>query len=415
MPLLYAPFTKVEETPDGLIVEGIATTERVDTENEVVDYESIKAQLPDYAEWGNIRAMHQPIAAGTALLITPNDEEKSVYLRALIVDDDSQKKVRTKTYKGFSIGGKASSKIVKRDDGSTYTRRYTTLLSEISLVDRPANPDARFTLIKREGMMPPDKETEQQQDAAPALDAETIAAIKRLAGKVDPPIEKAASDPTKIVAMIQAARNELELAGDMQGASLMTQAIALVQQAAGEAEEPEASEPPADATMAEGEIAANAKPGNLKKAGRVMNAANLAAMENTVKTLLQMMAAAGSTKAQKAIGAMADDGPSDATMAQAIGAEFTKAVTPIAQAVLSLHSDVEALKRQPAGGGPVLRPALTKQITGQKPADAAEKPQASALVKAQLDDLWRKLNTEPSPGLRNQYRAQYDSLKAQYS
>jgi hypothetical protein len=151
MQLLYIPFTKVEQTPDGLIVEGVATSERPDADNEIVDYDSVKAQLPDYAQWGNIREMHGKSAAGVAVEITPDDESRTVFLRALVVDEGAQKKVRTQTYKGFSLGGTATSKMMKRDDGSSYVRRHVGLLSEISLVDRPANPDARFTLAKRAG------------------------------------------------------------------------------------------------------------------------------------------------------------------------------------------------------------------------------------------------------------------------
>jgi hypothetical protein len=412
MNLLYAPFTKVEETPDGLIVEGIATTESVDTENEVVDYDSVKAMLPDYTQWGNIRAMHQPIAAGKALVITPDDEARTVYLRALVVDDDSIKKTRAGVYKGFSIGGKADPKIVKRADGSTYTRRLVTLLSEISLVDRPANPDARFTVLKMEASMPKEEPLEQQPPAA--LDADTIAAIKKLAGHVaTTSLAKASADPAKIVAMIQAARNDLELAGDMDGASLMTQAIALIQQASGEANTPEEEpvEPPAEGESDPAMLAAAAKAKTLRKAGRTFSANNLSAMENTVKTLLGMMAAAGSTKAQKAISAMADEGD-DTTMAAAIGAEFTKAMTPIAQAVLNVNDRLLRIEAQPAPGGPVLR-SVEKLISGQKPANG-EKPQPSMLVKAQLDNLHHLSRNAATIGMRQEYQQQYEALRAQY-
>lgn len=414
--LLYAPFTKIEETPEGLIVEGIATTERVDAENEVVDYDSVKAVLPDYAQWMNIRAMHQPIAAGKALVVTPDDDARTVYLRALVVDDDSQKKVRSQVYKGFSIGGKADPKIIKRDDGSTYTRRYVRLLSEISLVDRPANADARFTLVKMEAPMP--KEEEQQTtDAAPALDAETIAAIKKLAGQTLTAevltLEKASADPAKIVAMIQQARNELEMSGDMDGAAMLTQAITLVQQVIGDADNPADETPPTEeAPPAEGDpaqMAAAAKTKTLRKAGRALSSANLAAMENTVKTLLQMMASAGSTKAQKAITAMSDG--DDVSMAAAIGAEFTKAVTPIASAVLNVNERLLRIEGQPAPGGPVLR-RVEKTITGQQPAN--QKPQATTLIKAQLDNLHHLARTSATIGMRADYQRQYEELAAQY-
>lgn len=414
MNLLYAPFTKIEETPDGLIVEGIATTERVDVENESVDYDSVKACLPDYEQWGNIRAMHQPIAAGRALVVTPDDTARTVYLRALVVDEDSQKKVRSQVYKGFSIGGKADPKVTKRTDGSTYTRRFVTLLSEISLVDRPANPDARFTIVKMTEDTPMSaQETQTQQPAAPALDADTVAKLQKLAGTLQPePLIKASADPAKIVAMIQQARNELEMAGDMDGAQMLTQAITLVQQVIGEADPPAEEETttttteepsPEDSAM----VAQRAKTGNLRKAGRSLSGANLAAMENTVKTLLAMMASAGSAKAQKAITAMSDG--DEMSVASAIGAEFTKAVQPLAQAVLAIN---DRLDRVPTPGGPMLR-QVEKVITGQKP-PANQKPEATALVKAQLANLQHLARTSATTGMRQDYQKQYDELLAQY-
>lgn len=414
MNLLYAPFTKIEETPDGVVIEGIASTERVDSAGEVVDYDSLKAHIPDYEQWMNIRAMHQPIAAGKALVVTPDDEARTVYLRALIVDDDCIKKVRAQVYKGFSVGGKADSRLVKRADGSTYNRRFVTLLSEISLADRPANPDARFTLVKMEASMPDTEITEQTPAAAPALDAETIAAIKKLAGQAQPaaPLTKASADPAKIVAMIQQARNELEMSGDMDGAALMTQAIALIQQASGEANEtepePDAEQGQQDQPPDEATMLAAAKTTNLRKAGRTFSSANLAAMENTVKTLLSMMAAAGSQKAQKAITAMADG--DEMSMTAAIGAEFTKAMTPIAQAVLNVNERLLKIEGQPAPGGPALR-RVEKTIAGQP---ANQKPAATALIKAQLDSLHHLARTSATIGMREDYQRQYEALAAQY-
>lgn len=257
--------------------------------------------------------------------------------------------------------------------------------------------------------MPPEAENEQVD--VPALDADTIAAIKKLAGQT---LEKAGTDPAKIVAAIQAARNELELSGDMEGAALYTQAIALVQQAAGEAETAEAEtpeEPPAEEAVAEGELLAAAKPGNLRKAGRPISGARLASLEQTVKTLLQMMAGAGSAKAQKAISAMAD-GDEMAMSAKSIGDELAKAMTPLAQALLNVNDRLIKIEAQPAPGGPVLRP-VPKTIAGQKAAEVV-KPAMPGIVKAQLDDLLRKSHTDANPTLRLEYKRRYDELAAQY-
>jgi HK97 family phage prohead protease len=424
---LYLDIAKAEQR----IASGIASTDTLDSQpgvmdgtpyvGDIVDPDAIKGALADYLEWRNVRLMHQPIAVGTAL--TAEVIDGKLHLAVKVVDDDAWEKIKAGVLRGFSIGGRILKAVLEQlPDGRTIRRILELALTEISLVDRPANPDARILLFKMEDAMP----GEPEATPTPAtLDAATIAAIKLLAG-TGQPLAKAATDPTKIVSMIQQARNELELAGDMDGASLMTQAIALIQQATGEASAPEgspeeeATEPPAEA-QAEGDVPAGGavtrnykatKTGTLKKAGRKFSGANLAAMENTVKTLLQMMATAGSTKAQKAMIAMADG--DELSMTQAIGAEFTKAVTPIAGAVLNINDRLAKIEAQPLPGGPVIRAPIQKQISGQA-APAESKPVMSVLVRQQLDNLQRMARTAANPSLAKLYDDQYTLLKAEYS
>jgi hypothetical protein len=423
---LYLDITKAEQR----IVEGIGSTEAIDSQpgvweghayaGDVVDVGAIEAALPDYLEWANIREMHEPSAVGVALKAAVIDGK--LRLTVKVVDDSAWRKVKEKVYKGFSIGGKIVEAILEKLPDGTYIRRILKLLlTEISLVDRPANPDARILLYKMEATMPPEETPKPEQETAPGLTAEQLAGLRLLAGNLatlqPATIAKAATDPAKIVAMIQAARNELELSGDMEGAALFTQAIALVQQAAGEAEgtpEEEATEPPGEAQAegdaAPGQFAQRAK-ATLKKAGRTFSAANLAAMENTVKTLLQMMAGAGNAKAQKAMAAYQADDTPDMTMA--IGAEFTKAMTPIAQALLNVNDRLSKVEALPAAGGPMLRP-VPKQIAGQ-PTIPAAKPAMPNIIKSQLDDLQRRAHTDPNPTLRLEYQKRHDELAATYS
>jgi hypothetical protein len=86
--------------------------------------------------------MHGPSAAGTALTCHV-DDDGNTNLAAHIVDPVAVKKVQAGVYKGFSIGGK----VLKRDpkDPTTIT---ALKLSEISLVDRPANPEASINMWK---------------------------------------------------------------------------------------------------------------------------------------------------------------------------------------------------------------------------------------------------------------------------
>ena len=87
--------------------------------------------------------MHQPSAIGTG--IEANLDNRGLWFGARIVDDAAWKKVQNKVYRGFSVGGR----VTKRDPKDP--RHVVGIdLVEVSLVDRPCNPDTKFALIKRD-------------------------------------------------------------------------------------------------------------------------------------------------------------------------------------------------------------------------------------------------------------------------
>ncbi|HUC16970.1 MAG TPA: DUF6582 domain-containing protein [Acetobacteraceae bacterium] len=132
----YLPIAKIDR--EQRMVWGYASTPTRDLDGEVIALEAIRGALPDYMQWRNVREMHQPSAVGVAE--EANIDGKGLYLGARIVDDEAWKKVLAEVYKGFSIGGNVTER-----DGSTVTGLE---LIEISLVDRPANPDCRIEVIK---------------------------------------------------------------------------------------------------------------------------------------------------------------------------------------------------------------------------------------------------------------------------
>lgn len=136
----YIPFSKKDD--EQRMVYGYATTEAIDSQGEIVAKTAIEEALPDYMKFGNIREMHQPSAVGKAQ--EANIDDKGLYIGVKVVDDSAWTKVKEGVYNGFSIGGKIVTKI---NDTITKLR-----LTEISLVDRPANPEAVFAFYKGEGM-----------------------------------------------------------------------------------------------------------------------------------------------------------------------------------------------------------------------------------------------------------------------
>jgi hypothetical protein len=146
---LFGELTKIEDQPDGTLkVYGVASTGARDDAGEIVLPAAMKAALPDYARYPALREMHQPTAAGRTLEALV-DEDGATRIVAHVVDPVAIAKVRSRTYSGFSIGGR----VLARDpgDASVITR---IKLSEISLVDRPANPEAVIDLWKADAADP---------------------------------------------------------------------------------------------------------------------------------------------------------------------------------------------------------------------------------------------------------------------
>jgi hypothetical protein len=140
---LFGEITKIEEAADGTLkVYGVASSGARDDAGEIVMPAAMKAALPDYARYPTLREMHQPSAAGRTLEALV-DEEGATRIVAQVVDPVAIAKVKSRTYSGFSIGGR----VLARDpvDPTVITK---IKLSEISLVDRPANPEAVIDLWK---------------------------------------------------------------------------------------------------------------------------------------------------------------------------------------------------------------------------------------------------------------------------
>jgi hypothetical protein len=135
----YCPIAKVDA--EQRMVWGYASTPAEDDQGEIITREAMAAALDDYMKFANIREMHQPSAVGVAKEAAI--DEKGLYLGAKIVDGDAWQKVVEGVYKGFSIGGR----VTARDPAD---RRLITALhlTEISVVDRPANPEAVFDCWK---------------------------------------------------------------------------------------------------------------------------------------------------------------------------------------------------------------------------------------------------------------------------
>lgn len=162
MAKLYAEIAKMEAQDDGTVkVWGYASSEAVDSDGEIIAAEAMKAAIPDYMKFGAVREMHGSNAAGTAIEINVEDDGRT-FFGAHIVDPVAVTKVKTGVYKGFSIGGSVTAR-----DELNKSQITGLKLTEISLVDRPANPDAVFTCYKADKPKA-EEEADKEEDDKPS-------------------------------------------------------------------------------------------------------------------------------------------------------------------------------------------------------------------------------------------------------
>lgn len=142
----FARIVKYDKNDDGtLTVYGKATDDSVDIDQQICDAAWLDRAMPDWFKTGgNIREQHSSIAAGVATEYEAKADGH--YISALVVDPVSVKKVENRVLKGFSIGIRAPR--VVRDNKAANGRIIDGQIVEISLVDRPANPNAKLLLAK---------------------------------------------------------------------------------------------------------------------------------------------------------------------------------------------------------------------------------------------------------------------------
>ncbi len=174
---LFFQITKVDE--EKRLVTGQACAEVPDRAGEIFDYETSKplfekwsaqvAEDTDGKSYGNVRSMHSNVAAGkVAEPLMFDDANKAINVAVKVVDDNEWEKVLEGVHTGFSIGGSYVNKW--KDPTDPALTRYTAEPSEISLVDRPCVPTAKFfDVVKADGTVLrkafKEKAMEQEQTA----------------------------------------------------------------------------------------------------------------------------------------------------------------------------------------------------------------------------------------------------------
>jgi phage head maturation protease len=181
---LYFELRKSDD--DERMVYGYASTEALDSDGEVISKEAMQGAWNEYMEYGNVREMHRPSAVGVVKEF--NHDPLGTWIGAKVVDDKAWAKVKEGVYKGFSVGGKKTSQ-----KGSTITGMR---LSEISLVDRPANPDAKIEIWKAAAVNETDDVARLVRGLADAI--QKHAGEETMSEEVEEVVEKAEDAPAVV-------------------------------------------------------------------------------------------------------------------------------------------------------------------------------------------------------------------------
>lgn len=193
-------------------VWGDATVEEVDKQKEMVAFSAATKAFEIHADYfqkasrgkskGNVREMHQPIAAGRIIAWEADEKRKAIPIGTKIDDDAAWKKCKAGTYIGFSIAGEVTKEHKAEIDGETVNVIDEFDLVEVSLVDNPACAGAVFSVVKI-AKGDPEPEPEPAPAPAPAEPAPAPAPTPEPSTreKLDA-LLKAEKDPTTIQTLI---------------------------------------------------------------------------------------------------------------------------------------------------------------------------------------------------------------------
>ena len=149
--ITYAYAGDIDKSYDedgSLIVVGKATGPDLDLDEQVCDPNWLKSAMPAWMEYGNLREMHQPVAAGIGLELSADGDDW--HLKSKVVDPGTQAKIEAGALRGYSIGIKGA-KVIK-DAAAPGGRIVGGTIVEVSYVDRPCNPTAVTAIAKGAGL-----------------------------------------------------------------------------------------------------------------------------------------------------------------------------------------------------------------------------------------------------------------------
>ncbi len=189
MQYLSVPISKRVKGSDGSVtVFGKVTDETLDLDGQVVDAATAAQALDEwFQEHANIRQQHSGLLAPAGKGIQLDHEKDGPWLTAKIVEPTAVKLVEEGVYQAFSIGIADG----RLDTTPTARKRapngilYPSLINEVSIVDYPANPSAKFLWArKRAGQAMEIIDKNEILDPSISENDDLVYALKSLHGNI---------------------------------------------------------------------------------------------------------------------------------------------------------------------------------------------------------------------------------------
>jgi len=151
-----ADIVKTAPTPQGtLLVYGRAAGETLDLDGQALDLGWLAKELPEWFKTGgNMREMHQPIAAGVGKELEFREDSQDFWLLSEAVDPVTITKLEKGVLTGYSVGIKGPK--VVRDPKFPGGKIVGGKIIEVSYGDRPADPLNKVDILKTAGEPDPE-------------------------------------------------------------------------------------------------------------------------------------------------------------------------------------------------------------------------------------------------------------------
>lgn len=195
------PFRRSAADEDRREVWGWASTESLASDGMIITYEASKAAFERWITRGNIREMHQPIAAGRALAWAADDPSRRIWVGTRVSRgaQSTWEKILDGTLQAFSVKGridKMEPRTIQRNGKSvTIPHVLSYTIDEMSYVDAGSDPGADFVNIIRGDGIIADVLDVGAIELADGLDEPNVTMVSRVDG---PELNSPLVDPDEL-------------------------------------------------------------------------------------------------------------------------------------------------------------------------------------------------------------------------